>query len=112
LWEVRGGVAQYVRHTELELLGTDGSQHSHLATNLNLVVRRHGERFAMLQRFDAAYHYNLLDASESSDPEDQLHVTNAYVDLTDSKHDWQARVGRQSRFGSGIVGRFDGAHVG
>ena len=84
----------------------------HLASNLNLVVRRHGERFDMLQRFDAAYHYNLLDATESSDPDDQLHVTNAYVDLTDGKHDWQARVGRQSRFGSGIVGRFDGAHVG
>ena len=75
LWEVRGGVAQYVRHTELELPGTrTAREHSHLASNLNLVVRRHGERFDMLQRIDAAYHYNLLDATESSDPEDQLHV--------------------------------------
>ncbi len=67
----------------------------------------------MLQRIDAAYDYNLLDAEgEHSDPEYQLHVTNAYVDLADGKLDWQARVGRQTRFGSGIVGRFDGAHVG
>ena len=31
--------------------------------------------------------------ARAADPEDQLHVTNAYVDLTDGKHDWQARVG-------------------
>ena len=66
----------------------------------------------MLQRVDAAYHYNLLAAEDGSDPEDQLHVSNAYVNLTDGKLDWEARVGRQSRYGSGIVGRFDGAHVG
>jgi hypothetical protein len=113
LWEIGGGVAQYVRLYEIEALAADdpGFEHSHLSSALNLVVRRHGERFEMLQRVDAAYHYNLLAAEDSADPEDQLHVSNAYLDVTDRRHEWQARVGRQSRFGSGIVGRFDGAHV-
>jgi hypothetical protein len=81
-----------------------------LLSNVNLVVRRDGERFDVTQRIDAAYHYNLLDETQSRDPSD-LHVSNAYVDVTDGKRDWQARLGRQSRYGSGIVGRFDGAHV-
>jgi hypothetical protein len=113
LWEVDGGVAQYVRYAETAFDQAESvlAERSTLLSNVNLLVRRHGERFAMLQRFDAAYHYNLLDQEESSAPADQLHVTNAYVDLTDAKHGWEARVGRQSRYGSGVVGRFDGAHV-
>jgi len=113
LWDVSGGMAQYVRHSELERPGATlaAAEHSALLSTLNLVVRRDGERFDLLQRIDAAYHYNLLEATRSSDPADQLHVSNAYFDVMDGKHDWEARVGRQSRYGSGIVGRFDGAHV-
>lgn len=112
-WQIDGGVAQYVRYAEIgyEHPGSKLAERSTLISNVNMLVRRNGERFAMLQRFDAAYHYNLLDAAESSAPADQLHVTNAYVDLTDAKHGWEARVGRQARYGSGVVGRFDGAHV-
>jgi hypothetical protein len=112
-WDITGGIAQYVRYLELDRPGTTtgAAEQSALWSNLNLVVRRDGERFELLQRIDAAYRYNLLTATESSDSSDDLLVSNAYVDVTDGTHDWQARVGRQSRYGSGIVGRFDGAHV-
>jgi hypothetical protein len=112
-WDVSGGMAQYVRHSELERSGTTAAPtaHSALLSNVNLIVRRDGERFDLTHRIDAAYHYNLLDATNSADPPDQLHVSNAYVDVADAKYDWQARVGRQMQYGSGIVGRFDGAHV-
>lgn len=113
LWDIAGGVAQYVRYLELERPGTATAsvEQSALWSNLNLVVRRDGERFELLHRVDAAYRYDLLDATEISADGDQLLVSNAYVDVTDGKHDWEARIGRQSRYGSGIVGRFDGAHV-
>jgi hypothetical protein len=112
-WDITGGMAQYVRYLELDRPGTTTGavEQSALWSNLNLVVRRDGERFELLQRIDAAYRYNLLDATESANASDDLLVSNAYVDVTDGKHDWQARVGRQSRYGSGILGRFDGAHV-
>jgi hypothetical protein len=112
-WDLSGGMAHYVRYGELERPGTMAAlaEQSSLLSNVNLVVRRDGERFDLLHRLDAAYHYNLLDATVTSAPSDQLLVSNAYFDVTDEKHDWQARVGRQSQYGSGIVGRFDGAHV-
>jgi hypothetical protein len=113
VWDITGGTAQYVRYFELERAGTTApsTEHSSLWSNVNLVVRRDGERFDLTHRIDAAYQYNLLDEAESSAPADQFLVSNAYVDVTDAKHDWEARIGRQSRYGSGIVGRFDGAHV-
>jgi hypothetical protein len=112
LWEFSGGVAQYFRHDVLTPLedGPDSEQ-SGILSNLDFSLRRNGKRFELMSRFDAAYHYNLLDASESSDPEDQLYVSNAYVEVADAKHDWSARVGRQSQYGSGVLGRFDGAHA-
>jgi hypothetical protein len=112
LWKFSGGVAQYFRHDVLTPLedGPDSEQ-SGILSNLDFSLRRNGERFEVMSRLDAAYHYNLLDASETSDPEDQLYVSNAYIEVADAKHDWSARVGRQSLYGSGVLGRFDGAHA-
>jgi hypothetical protein len=112
LWEFSGGVAQYFRHDVLTPLeGGPDAEQSGILSNLDFSLRRNGERFEVMSRLDAAYHYNLLDASETSDPEDQLYVSNAYVEVADDKHDWSARVGRQSLYGSGVLGRFDGAHA-
>jgi hypothetical protein len=109
-WDVRGGVAQYLRHLDIERRGIDAEplQRSQLFSNVNLAIRRDGERFDLVSRIDAAYRYDLRD---DADADGLLHVANAYVDVTDAERGWQARAGRQSRFGAGIVGRFDGAHV-
>jgi hypothetical protein len=110
LWDMQGGMSQQVLHTEVERRGFDAEPlpTSLLLSNVNFVIRRNGERFDLVNRVDAAYRYDLGDDAEA---EDALHVANAYVDVTDAKHDWQARLGRQSRYGAGILGRFDGAHV-
>ena len=110
-WDYAGGIAQYYRRDLYEPLATlPETEQVALLTNLDLVVRRHGERFDLQTRLDAAYRYNLLDPTPF-DPAEQLYLTNAYVDLVDHQHDWSARLGRQSMHTSGVLGRFDGAHA-
>jgi hypothetical protein len=112
-WDFWGGVSQYVRRDVLRPLDDQPERtvQSALFSNVDFSLRRRGERFELLSRVNAAYHYNLLEEAETSDPADQLYVSNAYLDLIDGKHDWAARLGRQSLHGSGVLGRFDGAHV-
>jgi hypothetical protein len=112
-WDYAGGVAQYYRRDVYEPLEQlpDSTLQSALISNLDLVTRRHGERFDLTTRMDASYRYNLLEPSASREPADQLYVTNAYVDVVDERRAWSARVGRQSLHTGGILGRFDGAHA-
>jgi hypothetical protein len=110
-WSYTGGVAEYYRRDLYEPLATlPETEQAALLTNLDLVVRRNGERFDLRTRLDAAYRNNLLDPTPF-DPAEQLYLTNAYVDLVDHQHDWSARLGRQSMHTSGVLGRFDGAHA-
>jgi len=110
-WDYAGGIAQYYRRDLYQPLDTlPQTEQAALLTNLDLVVRRHGERFDLRTRVDAAYRNNLLEATPF-DPAEQLYLTNAYVDLVDHQHDWSARLGRQSMHTSGVLGRFDGAHA-
>jgi hypothetical protein len=110
-WDYQGGIAQYYRRDIYEPLDTlPQTEQAALLTNVDLVLRRRGERFDLRTRVDATYRYNMLDATQF-DPADQLYLTNAYVDLVDHEHDWSARLGRQSMHTSGVLGRFDGAHA-
>jgi hypothetical protein len=112
-WDYAGGVAQYYRRDVYEPLEQlpDSTLQSALISNFDLVTRRHGERFDLRTRLDAAYRYNLLEPSASREPADQLYVTNAYIDVVDEPRAWSARLGRQSLHTGGVLGRFDGAHA-
>ena len=116
-WEYDGGVAQYYRRDVYRPLDglPDETLQSAFVSNVNLVVRRHGERFELGSRVDAQYRYNLIDEDDAHaswrDPADQLYLTNAYVNVADQQRDWSARVGRQSLRESGVLGRFDGARA-
>ncbi len=118
-WSYDGGVAQYYRrdvYRPLDELPNE-TLRSALLSNVNLVVRRHGERFEVNSRVDAQYRYNLLYEEGRADaawrePADQLYLTNGYVNVADHRHGWFARLGRQSLHESGVLGRFDGAHAG
>ncbi len=111
-WDYRGGIAQYYRRDVYEPLDTlPETEQAALLTNLDLVVRRRGERFDLATRVDAAYRYNLLDATPF-DPADQLYLTNAYVDLVDRRSTTGRRASAANRCtASGVLGRFDGAHA-
>jgi hypothetical protein len=117
VWEYDGGVAQYYRRDVYRPLDElpDETLQSALLSHVNLVVRRHGERFEVATRVDAQYRYNLIDADDARaawrDPADQLYLTNGYVNVVDQQRDWSARLGRQSLHESGVLGRFDGARA-
>jgi hypothetical protein len=114
-YEVSGGVAQYLRHDVYTPLDDrpESDVQSTLLSTVDLVLKRHGERFQLQSRIDATYGYNLRDETQSVAPadHDQLYVSNAYVDVTDTQRGWSGRLGRQTIYGSGIFGRFDGVHA-
>jgi len=118
IWDYDGGVAQYYRrdvYQPLDNLPVETLQ-SALLSNVNLAVRRHGERFDLTTRLDAQYRYNLLYEEGTVDalwcePADQLYLTNAYANIVDQERNWSARLGRQSLHQSGVLGRFDGARA-
>jgi hypothetical protein len=116
-WDYAGGVAQYYRRDVYRPLDElpDETLQSALLSNMNLRVRRHGERFELATRVDAQYRYNLIGEDDPQaawrDPGDELYLTNAYVNVVDQQRDWSARLGRQSLHESGVLGRFDGARA-
>ena len=114
-WDVSGGMAQYVRYMEVEPARRRRPQPRSTriccpTSTSSCAV--HGERFEL-----AASHRRRLSLQLArGGRERRIRATSCTCrmptsNVTDGKHDWQARVGRQSRYGSGIVGRFDGAHV-
>ena len=114
-YELSGGVAQYLRHdvyTPLDDRPERDVQFT-LLSNVDFVLKRHGERFQLQSRINATYGYNLSDETQGVAPaeRDQLYVSNAYVDVADTQLGWSGRVGRQTVYGSGIFGRFDGVHA-
>lgn len=111
LWDVSGGLSQYVRNDRYQLLASQPEvvSQSAVLSHVDLSARRNGSRFDFQSRINALHVYDLLDNARSGG--DQALVSSAYVGIVDTERDWGARVGRQSLFKSGVLGRFDGAHV-
>jgi hypothetical protein len=110
LWDVRGGVSQYYRDDRYRLAESDPARttQSALLSHLDLNVRRNGDRFDFQSRVNAVYIYDLLDERQGTG--EQALVSRAYLGIVDKQKDWSVRLGRQSLYRSGILGRFDGAH--
>jgi tetratricopeptide (TPR) repeat protein len=109
-WDVYGGLAQYYRRDESQF---DGGERvvgqSSVLTDFDLITRRRGERMDFSSRLTLGNLYDLL--GEEQGPGNSTRIYYLYADLVDSRWDWSARVGRQSLHSSGVLGRFDGAHL-
>lgn len=112
VWEVFGGVAQYYRYDIAEIPSDRGEvdKLSGVTTYGDFAIARHGERFELAGRVNSAYLYDTLDEEENFG--NRGWVSHAYLDVTDKRLNIDARLGRQTRTGSGVLGRFDGLHVG
>jgi tetratricopeptide (TPR) repeat protein len=110
-WNVYGGVSQYYRRDVSQLRQDEESivNQSAILSHADLVVDRRGNRFDVLGRFSGSYDYDMLGDGEG--PGDQGYIYFAYLDISDQALDLTARIGRQSRYTDGVLGRFDGAHV-
>jgi hypothetical protein len=111
-WDVYGGLSQYYRR-DVNQFQEDAPEivsQSAIFTDADLLVRRRGERIDLLARVTAGYSYDMLNQPRA--PGNQSRTSYAYIDVTDQKYDLNGRLGRQSRNRGGILGRFDGLHLG
>lgn len=83
---------------------------SALYSDINLDIRRRGQRFDFSSRLSAGYRNDFLDEGQGSG--NATRVSYAYADLADAETGLRGRIGRQSRNTGGILGRFDGVNIG
>jgi len=111
-WSAFGGWSQDYRRDETSLQASDFStdflSQSMVITNGDLNLRGQGERFDFQTRLNAGYLYDMLEEG----PGNRTRVSLAYSELADRQFGISGRLGRQSRRGGGVLGTFDGLHVG
>lgn len=106
-WQINGGISHYYWRNEEQIVH-DGNYVVGTSGVLGLgdvTLRRRGDRFDILARFNGAYQHNLLEFDSRGDIG---WVSNAFVDVVDHKLGLQGRVGRQTSRRDGVLGRFDG----
>lgn len=109
LWQYQGGVSQfYLRGVDLSRDDeADRLAESALLSQADFYVTRRGERFDLLARGNISYLYEFADNGRDN----QGRVSFAYIDLIDNHSNTSARIGRQTQYQGGILGRFDGAQI-
>lgn len=109
-WEVYGGGSQYyLRGVNVaENSEPDFIAQSSLFSQAYLYARRRGKRFDVIGRTNLGYIKDFVENGSG----DQGLVSYAYIDVTDTRSDINARIGRQLQQSGGSLGRFDGLHVG
>lgn len=110
-WRVRGELAQefWQFDTRLEVPGsnTPEFEQSMLMTYFNATLDTQQQRWQLGSRLSMGY----LDALDGDGGEDQMLVSQAYVQVADQQVDWHARLGRQTLYTDGVLGRFDGVRA-
>ena len=110
-WRFQTYVSQYYRRDANQLNDQDEVvSQSALYSDINLDIRRRGERFDFSSRLSAGYRNDFL--GDDAGPGDDTRVSYAYLDLADAQTGLRGRIGRQSRNTGGVLGRFDGLNIG
>ncbi len=110
-WQFYGGLSQYYRRDESDFSG-QGSQviQSAVLTDVDFIGRRDGKRFDIATRVSLGNVYDLLSELEGTGNDTRVYYM--YADIADRESHISGRIGRQTLRGSGVLGRFDGLHVG
>ena len=109
-WDVYGGIAQYYRRdvSDYDEQGAQTTQ-SAILSDVDLLTRRRGERFDVATRMTFGNYYDLLNEDEGTGNDTRFYYL--YADMADRDLGLSARLGRQTLHTSGVLGRFDGAHL-
>jgi hypothetical protein len=114
-WDTSGSLSQSYYRNDLyagsgllrgSLANHEKSQDD-LVSSGDITIRGHSGGSSMLARVSVTNRTGF----ESSHG-DETRVSSAYVDMRNKLNGLSARVGRQSRYGGGVFGRFDGALLG
>ncbi len=108
-WDSFGSLNQYYYRTVNSIDDNEDTivTQSSFASNMDLLVRRRGERFEFASRMNGGYMYDMLDDG----PGNRSRVNTLYVEAMDQQLGFFGRLGRQTRNTGGVFGRFDGAHI-
>jgi len=110
-WKMRTFLSQRYRRDVNQVNDEDEVvNQSSIYTDLSLDARRRGERFDFASRITAGHRTNLLSDDDGSSGND-VRLSYAYADLSDSQTGLRGRIGRQTRTGGGVLGRFDGLNL-
>jgi hypothetical protein len=109
-WRLRTFLSQRYRRDVNQVNDEDEVvNQSSIYTDLSIDARRRGERFDFASRITAGHRTDLLSESQGSG--NDFRLAYAYADLSDSRTGLRGRVGRQTRTGGGVLGRFDGLNM-
>jgi tetratricopeptide (TPR) repeat protein len=109
-WQVHTFFSQYYRRDVNQFNEDDEIvSQSAMYSDVNLDVRRRGERFDFSSRISSGYRSDFQEEGEG--PGDQFHLSYAYADLADNETGLRGRIGRQTRHTGGVLGRFDGLNL-
>jgi len=109
-WSTNGAISQYYWRDTLSMDNREDIVQSALLTDVDLLARHDGDRFAFESRVTAGNYYDLEDTEYS--PGTNNRVYYMYADMEDTVTDTSVRLGRQRMYSSGILGRFDGVQAG
>lgn len=110
-WRLHTFFSQYYRRDVNQLSEEDDVvSQSALYSDINIDARRRGSRFDFSSRLSAGYRNDVLGDGEGAG--NDLRISYAYADLADARSGLRGRIGRQSRNTGGVLGRFDGLHLG
>ena len=109
-WTIRTFFTQYYRRDVNQFNDNDQViSQSALYSDVNLDVRRRGDRYDFSARVSGGYRYDFLPEDQGSG--NDFRMSYAYADLADARLGLRGRLGRQSRNTGGVLGRFDGLNV-
>jgi len=83
---------------------------SSLISTLDLTARHRSERYDNRANFSGDYNYDYLEEEDGEEGESR--VRSAYVGVSDKQYRYSIKVGRQSAYGNGVLGRYDGVIAG
>ena len=109
-WSTNGGISQYYWRDTLSTDSREDIVQSALLTDVDLLTRHDGDRFAFESRATGGNYYDMENSDDS--PGSNNRVYYLYADLEDTATGLDARLGRQRMYASGILGRFDGIQAG
>jgi tetratricopeptide (TPR) repeat protein len=121
-WSIEGGFGQTYRYDGTHVsstvaAGTPGAGNaptsqtqssSSLYNDLDVLLRRRGERFDMLARTSMTYSKNFTGTAPTSGNDSMMRTNIASFEVADKIYNLLARLGRQVQNFDGALGTFDG----
>lgn len=103
-WRVNGSFSQYLRHSSSTLSGQASStDQSNLVTALDVSTRGRAGALDIRTRVNGSYLYDFDNSATNN-----TYLNFLYMDVS-TPGNFSTRLGRQTQYDGGILGRFDGA---